>query len=145
VDEETGKRLYPYCRVGLDYSERIVEQWPARVATWLEKNGHSVEKIPELHSRCIKSVPGEAPVILSPSINAEYRIRPGVDLKYQKIFLDASVSNQIRIIYWFLNGQLVFSGSPNEKVFITPTRGRHSLICMDSEGRSSETSFVVRR
>jgi penicillin-binding protein 1C len=144
VDKETGKRLYPYCRIGREYEERIVERWPAGIATWLEKNGYPVDTIPEDHPKCTKIAPGEAPIIQSPTSNAEYKIRPGVNLKYQKILLDASVSNQIQTIYWFLDGHLIFSGKPTEKVFIIPTPGAHILICMDGEGRSSETRFIVR-
>ena len=42
-------------------------------------------------------------MIVSPSANSEYVIRPEVELQYQKILLDASVSNKTKNIYWFMN------------------------------------------
>jgi len=67
-----------------------------------------------------------------------------VDLKYQKILLDASVSNRTKKIFWFLDGKLIFSGHPTQKIFITPKIGSHNLMCMDDEGRVSEVKFVVK-
>ena len=144
VDKKTGKRLCSHCRIGREYEERIFEQWPAEIATWLERNGYPIEKIPEHFPACSKLASGEKPVIRSPSANAEFKIRSTVDLKYQKILLDASVSNRTETIYWFLDGKLVFSGNAIQKVFITPKIGRHKLVCMDDEGRASEVKFVVK-
>lgn len=144
VDRETGKRLCSHCRIGRTYEKKIVEHWPVGIATWMKKNGYPLTPIPEHYPKCTKIASGEPPLIHSPPPNTEYLIRPGVDPKYQKIFLNASVSNQTRTVYWFLDGQIIFSGSPAEKVFIAPTPGSHFLICMDDEGRSSEVKFTVR-
>jgi len=144
VDKKTGKRLCSHCRIGRKYEEKIVEQWPVEIATWLERNGYPIEKIAEHLAGCSKLASGEKPVIRSPSDSAEFKIRPTVALKYQKILLDASVSNRTKKIFWFLNGKLIFSGTPAQKVFIAPKIGSHNLMCMDDEGRSSEVKFVVK-
>ncbi len=144
VDKKTGTRLCSHCRIGRKYEEKIVEQWPVEIATWLERNGYPIEKIPEHFVGCSKLASGEKPVILSPSDNAEFKIRPTVALKYQKILLDASVSNRSKKIFWFLNGKLIYSGTPAQKVFVTPKIGSHNLTCMDDEGRSSEVKFNVK-
>ena len=114
------------------------------IATWMEENGFPVDPIPEHFSGCSRIVAGEGPVIHSPGENAEYKIRPSVSLAYQKILLDASVTNQTKTIYWFVNGKLVFSGDPTEQVFITPTIGAHTIMCMDDEGRLTKRKIVVR-
>ena len=144
IDKKTGKRLCSHCRIGRKYDEKIFEQWDAEIATWLERNGYPVEKIPEHFPGCSKVASGEKPVIRSPSADAEFKIRPAVDLKYQKILLDASVSNRTKKIFWFLDGKLIFSGAATQKVFIMPKLGGHKLICMDDEGRASEVKFVVK-
>ena len=143
VDKETGKRLCPHCRIGRDYEERVIEKWPARMAAWMEKNGYPLDPVPEHFPRCTRIASGDGPVIVSPPDGSELKIRPGAPLRYQKIFLDASVSNLTRTVYWFLDGQLVFSGSPAEKVFILPAPGAHTLLCMDDEGRSTRSRFTV--
>jgi len=144
VDKKTGKRLCSHCRIGRKYEEKIVEQWPAEIATWMERNGYPIEKIPEHFASCSKLASGEKPIIRSPSANTEFKVRPTVDLKYQKILLDASVSNRTKKIFWFLDGKLIFSEEPTQKVFVTPKIGSHNLMCMDDEGRASEVKFVVK-
>ena len=133
-----------HCRDGKNYEERTVEKWPAEIATWMERNGFSLNLIPEHYPLCSKIVSGKNPIILSPTSQTEYKIRPGVNLNYQKILLDATVSNETKTIYWFLDGKLVFSGKPTEKAFFTPTHGIHRVLCTDDQGRSSEVRFIVK-
>jgi penicillin-binding protein 1C len=137
-------RLCSKCRIDLQYETHVYEVWPPEIATWMERNGMPLPKIPEHYPECIEVTSGRAPVIHSPSENSEYVIRDGVDLELQKILLEASVSNNIRKIYWFLDNQLVFQGDPTERVFITPIPGRHTLTCMDEEGHSTNMTLVVR-
>jgi len=144
IDKETGKRLCSHCRIDRDYEMKAYEIWPPKIATWMERSGMSVDKIPEHYPECDWIVAGSGPVIHSPSANCEYIIRPGVDTQYQKILLEASISNDSRNIFWFLNSKLIFHGSPTEKVFIDPVPGKHVLTCMDEEGRSTEMTLVVR-
>ncbi len=144
VDKKTGKRLCSHCRAGHDYDEKIITNWPVEIATWMKRNGYPVDSIPEHFADCPQLASGSGPVIVSPSPNSEYVIRPEVELRYQKILLDASVSNKTRNIYWFMNKRLIYSGSPAEKVFITPTPGNFTLVCTDDEGRSAEVKVTVR-
>ncbi len=144
VDKETGYRLCRYCRVGRECDERIVEQWPAEIATWLQRNGYPVDDIPEHYPGCPRIMAGSAPLINSPSVDCHYKLRHNVALEYQKILLDASVSNHSEKIYWFLDNELIFSGPSVERVFILPTVGVHTIVCSDDEGRSSEVKFTVR-
>ena len=123
---------------------KVFEIWPPKIATWMERSGISVDRIPEHYQECSRFAAGAGPVIHSPSVNCEYAIRQGVDTEYQKILLEASVSNDTRNIFWFLDSKLIFHGPPTEKVFITPVSGRHTLVCMDDEGRSTEMTLMVR-
>ncbi len=143
VDKETGYRLCSRCRSGRNAESRIVEIWPAEIASWLAQNGHPVDSIPEHNPDCSKILSGEAPVISSPQ-EAEYKIRQGVDPMYQQILLNAHVPNHVNKIFWFLDKELIFAGSPERKVFITPQPGKHTVVCSDGEGRSSQVRFVVR-
>jgi penicillin-binding protein 1C len=144
VDTKTGKRLCSHCRVGKNYEGKIVEKWPVEIATWMERNGYRLDLIPEHYPLCSKIISGKNPIILSPTAQTEYKIRPGIDLNFQKILLDATVSNDTKTIYWFLDGKLIFSGKPIEKVFFSPTQGIHNLICTDDQGRSSDVRFTVK-
>jgi len=123
---------------------KLFEIWPPKIATWMERNGMPVDKIPKHYPECSGFIAGAGPVIHSPSANCEYVIRPGVDTQYQKILLEASVSNDTRNIFWFLDSELIFRGPPTEKVFITPVPGKHTLTCMDEEGRSTEMTLLIK-
>jgi penicillin-binding protein 1C len=144
IDKKTGTRLCSRCRIGREYEMKVFEIWPPEIATWMERNGISVDKIPEHYPECPRIMAGASPVIHSPSANCEYVIRPGVDAEYQKILLEASVSNDTRNIFWFLDSELIFHGPPTEKVFITPIPGKHTLACMDGEGRSTGMTLVIK-
>ena len=144
IDSETGKRLCSHCRIGRKYEERIFEVYPPEIATWLKRNGYHVPSIPEHYPNCSKVLAGKGPVIHSPSVNCEYKIRQGIEAKYQKILLDAFVSSGTKRIFWFLDNQLISAGKPTEKIFITPIAGKHHLVCMDDEGRSAETTLIIR-
>jgi len=144
IDKETGMRLCSNCRMGRDYEMKTFVIWQPEIATWLERNGVVVDKLPPHYTECLVVASGEGPIIRSPSVNSEYIIREGVDLEYQKILLEASISNDSRNLFWFLDSKMIFNGSPTEKVFIAPTAGKHVVMCMDDEGRATKATFVVR-
>ena len=87
---------------------------------------------------------GKGPIIRAPDPACEYQVRRGVSLEYQKILLDASVENSVNKIYWFLDGELIWSGDPKKKAFIYPELGEHLLVCQDDHGRSTSVKLVVR-
>lgn len=143
LDVQSGKRLCSHCRVGRETISRVFEVWPPEIATWRMRNGHALQPVADHLPSCTRIAAGQRPLITSPSANTEYKIRPNVDPRFQQIRLDASVSNKTQTIYWFLNQRLIFSGDPHQEVFLTPERGKHALICMDDEGRSSEIELVI--
>ncbi|MBN2093512.1 penicillin-binding protein 1C [candidate division KSB1 bacterium] len=144
VDDATGQTLCVHCQQNRKYHEEIVTQWPPRLATWMERNGYPIQKIPPHFSACTSVIHGAPPIIHSPSLDCDYIIREGVDKKYQKILLDAAVSNEVNQIYWFMDGKLLYTCLPGEKVFYSPERGDHRLVCMDDLGRSSEMILRIR-
>ena len=144
IDERTGTTLCSHCRVGRTYRHAVFEEWPVAIGTWLKRNGFAIPHLPGHFSECTGLVAGHNPVVTSPSENSEYHIRAGIPLENQKILLQASVSNRTKEVFWFLDGQLVFSGDPAEKVFLIPVAGKHTLTCVDDEGRSTSQALVIR-
>ncbi len=144
VDAKTGYRL---CRSDLEqrsYLRKVFEVWPPEVATWMERNGYPLEKVPPLLPVSQKLMAGSGPIIRSPDPTGEYRVRTGVSPEYQKILLDASVDNSVNRIFWFLDGKLTWSGDPSQKTFIRPEIGEHLLVCQDDQGRSTSVRLVIR-
>ncbi len=144
VDRQSGKRLCSSCRLGRTWRTRIVEDWPPEISAWFSRHGRPLDFIPSHFEDCSRIAAGDGPIINSPQDGAVYRIRAGVDPRYQQILLDAAVSNLTGTIYWFVDGRLIYSGPPDGRVFLTPEPGTHNLICMDDEGRSSNQKIVVR-
>jgi penicillin-binding protein 1C len=144
IDSKTGYRL---CKSDLQersYERKVFEVWPPEVATWMERNGYPLEKIPPLLPESQRIMAGKGPIIRSPDGSCEYQVRRGVGLEYQKILLDASVENSVNKIFWFLDGKLIWSGEPEKKTFISPEIGEHRLVCQDDHGRSTSVKLVIR-
>ena len=141
VDESTGYSLCSHCWGNNDGStgpsKKIFEEWPADAATWLAENGFAVSVLPAHNPLCTGTISGNAPIILSPAEDTTYYIREGVSLENQKIRLTASASSRTQDLFWFLDGELIFQGNAGEQYWLTPTKGKHVLTCVDAEGRSA--------
>ena len=122
---------------------QIFEEWPADAATWLAENGFAVPVLPEHNPLCTGTIAGNAPVILSPAEDTIYYIREGVPLENQKIRLIASASSRTQDLFWFLDGELIFQGNAGEQYWLTPTKGKHVLTCVDAEGRSATRPLYI--
>jgi len=89
--------------------------------------------------------PGAPPVIRSPSQDCQYRLREGIPPEYQKICLEASAGTDIQKLYWFIDGRLLGTVKPGERLFYIPEVGKHRVVCQDELGRSSEFMLVVEQ
>ena len=159
VDEATGYSFCSHCRnlptTEKNYAQdardrhntnvqtKIFEEWPAKAATWLAKNGFAVPMLPKHNPLCTGTIAGTAPVILSPTEDTVYYIRNGVPLEQQKIQLSASTSNRTQQLFWFLDGELIFKGNAGQPHWLTPIKGEHVLTCVDAEGRSASRPLHI--
>ena len=100
--------------------------------------------IPPIMPEWQQLLPGQAPVIRSPSPDYVYELREGIDPRFQKICLEAASANDVHKLYWFLDGKLLGTVTPGEKLFYLPAPGAHRLVCQDDQGRSSELKLEVR-
>lgn len=145
IDTVTGERLCSACRTGKEFRTETIAIFPAEVATWLNGNGFGISTLPKHNEDCTRLLAGTRPVILSPARDAVYHIRPNIPITHQKIRLAASVSGDTQDIYWFLNGDLIFSGQAVEPSFLTPIAGKHELTCIDGAGRSTTLSLTIEQ
>jgi penicillin-binding protein 1C len=144
LDPATGYRLPPhYYSAARVTAEQVYLQYPPRVAAWLEANGQPVETLPPLLPEWQKILPGGAPVVRSPSADYIYQIRRGIPLEYQKICLEAAAGNDVRQLYWFIDGEFYGQTKPGERLFYLPEPGRHRVICQDDRGRSAEVKLEI--
>lgn len=144
VDPQSGYRLPPhYYSLAKNGVEKTYIKWPPRIAAWREANGYPVERIPSLIPDWQRLQPGQAPIIRSPSENYVYQLREGIAKEFQKICLEAAAANDVHKLYWFIDGKLLGTVYPGEKLFYIPVPGNHRLVCQDDQGRSAEMRLVV--
>ena len=144
IDRDTGYRLCSRCREHRRYARKVYTRWPPDIAGWLLANGYPVDGIPEHNPRCTAPQSGAGPLIVSPSEDTDYIIRHSAPLRYQRIKLEASPSNDAATIYWFVDDLLVYTGPAGKPVFYTPRAGLHEFVCADELGRSSSVTITIR-
>ncbi|MBK7141408.1 MAG: penicillin-binding protein 1C [bacterium] len=143
VDNRSGYRLCPHCSDGKKYTEKVIEQYSPKIATWLLRRG-VISLLPQHDPSCTGASGGEDPVITSPEHGAVYMVQDNAPLEYQKILFEASVGSDAAEIHWFLDGELFATATdPDSRIFYTPKKGDHRLMCVDTQGRSASISFRV--
>lgn len=143
VDTQTGCMLCPACSFGAHIDTLVIENWSVKLSSWLLRQGQSTP-LPKHNPACMALAQKEAPVIHSPEKNGVYELRNSSPLEFQKLRFKASVSLTSSDIHWFLDDTWYATTKADEQLFYLPEKGKHTLLCMDDFGRSSEISFVVR-
>lgn len=142
VSRKTGLRLTARCIRTVQHDRRVIETWPPKIASWLVSNRLG-QATPAYDPDCISVAVGSKPSILSPEPGAVFELVDDLAARYQKIRLQASVAAGDGMIDWFLDGEHLAAVSAGEAMFYLPTRGRHTLLCVDDAGRSTSSTFIV--
>ncbi|MBD3217745.1 MAG: penicillin-binding protein 1C, partial [candidate division Zixibacteria bacterium] len=143
VDRNSG---YELCRACLHLGKPdtlIVEDWPVRLSGWLS-NHSGVTHLPKHHPGCTGIFADGPPQIISPEDGTHFEISKSIPSEYQKIMFEASSGLRNRKLYWFLDDRLFGSCGVDAKMFYEPSRGSHTLMCVDDLGRSTKINFTVR-
>jgi len=82
-------------------------------------------------------------LILSPQNGADFVLRDDAPVEHQRILLEASASNIIQELYWFVDGELLITCKPEESQFYYPKVGKHKIACVDSDGNSSAVTIFI--
>ena len=143
IDDQTGYRLPPHYTGDRKSHQEIFVQWPPRVGSWMEKSGSPVKRPPPLLPEWQGLLPGTPPIIRSPSMDCNYRLREGIPAQFQKICFEASVASDAQKLYWFVDGIFVGEARPGERLFYMPIIGRHRVVCQDNLGRSTDFVLVI--
>ncbi len=85
---------------------------------------------------------GVAPLITSLNENSEYFInaKQPADLA-----LTCQATNDVQVVYWYLNDKLFRSGRPTETLFFSPAPGLLTVACADDKGRVSRVRVLIKR
>jgi penicillin-binding protein 1C len=69
---------------------------------------------------------------------------PGLDPRRQRIPLEAQAIGETRGLSWFVDGALVGETHPDERLWWTPSLGRHEIYVLDEGGLSARHVVEVR-
>ena len=98
------------------------------------------EKPPAHNPMCVRIMEDQAPKITMPVNNKEYLIEKAVPTEIQ---LKAIVPNDVRKLYWYINGKFYKEATPKEEVFFLPHEGISKISCSDDQGRNSSIRITT--
>jgi penicillin-binding protein 1C len=134
-----------YCSHCLPDSGAIRKLYPnhaPELVSWYETKHILYEKVPPHNPQCERVFQENAPQIVYPVDGSEYIL----DKKdTQKMMLNCQTSNDVKVVYWYINDKLLQKSEPNTKVFFTPEAGKLKISCSDDKGRNTDIFVEVKR
>ncbi|TMQ04732.1 MAG: penicillin-binding protein 1C [Deltaproteobacteria bacterium] len=142
VDLATGRAVMPACRkAGHRYERRTFVALPSAVAAWLTGRHRAVPDGPVFDADCAAEALGAPPVMVTPGEGQVVTLIAGMPASRQLVPLSASTRSAT--LSWFVDGALVGTAASDERVYWTPTAGRHEIVAADDAGRKAHRILVV--
>lgn len=141
VDVETGLAISPRCRAEVDHRVQRFLVWPASLRRWLSDASRHAPAPPAYRPGCEGVATQRGPRILSPAAGQLALLIPGVPAEDQEIPLAAESGS--RTLSWFVDGAFLGTVDSQERLWWTPSVGRHTVVVTDAAGRSAEQVLRV--
>ena len=135
VDLDSGLAVAPGCRDGLETRTDSVVTWPASVRRYLRSQHAALPAAPSWHPACGGVVASEAPVIRRPEAGRVHLLVPGLAATDQEVPLEADLARADAEVSWFVDGVYLGTVTAEERVWWTPSPGRHDVVVVDRAGR----------
>jgi penicillin-binding protein 1C len=110
---------------------------PSAVTAWLTERNRAVPEPPPCNAAA-----AEAPRILTPTEGQVLVLLPGVPAKNQAILLTAST--RAATVTWFVDGALIGTAPAAQKLYWTPSPGKHDVVVADEVGRKAHRTLEVK-
>ncbi len=143
IDKQTGRSLTPSCRLDRDYEPKVFLSWPASVRRYLSDRHRFSPRVPLLSDDCPPTDATRPPQITSPRLQS-INLIPGVPAKDQELPLEAESEIAGMKLSWFVDGQFIGSAGAQERLWWTPSVGKHEVLVMDNAGQASRRTVLVR-
>ncbi|HED34939.1 MAG TPA: penicillin-binding protein 1C [Gammaproteobacteria bacterium] len=119
--------------------------WPSKVATFLLKRGVPVRNPPPYKINNMIGQRYYPPKILSPVKKTVYYKRTQkIPDENHGIKLSAAVTNRVRNVFWFINGQQIHHIDPAEDVIINPPPGTYEILLVDDVGGQDSVTLTIK-
>jgi penicillin-binding protein 1C len=143
VERETGRAITPACRrPDRDYDRKSFVMLPSAVTAWLVAHERAVPDAPVFADGCAPDSDAP-PVMLTPGEGEVVTLLPGMAAERQSVQLTASAHTPH--VAWFVDGELIGTTDASERVFWTPTPGKHEIVVADDSGRKARRTLEVKR
>jgi penicillin-binding protein 1C len=143
ADADTGELLDGTCLADRRRAWREYTAYPAELVAWWRSRGQQVAETPTFADGCAGAAGDRGPRILSPDPATPYRLRPEAPLRDQRLPLVARAQAEVRRLYWYQDGLLIGSTTPEDHLMLEPHPGHHRLVVTDDRGRSSGVTYRV--
>jgi penicillin-binding protein 1C len=143
VDVHTQLALTPLCRSGHAYERKLFTLLPTAVRRWMGDQLRDAVAPPAFAPGCVQ--PGGVPQIVSPAPGQVAMLIEAVPLEHQEVPLEAELEGAASALTWFVDGKLVGTAHPEERVWWTPRVGRHEVVVTTDSGAVARRAFEVRR
>ena len=141
--DASGHAVLPACRTpGTDYVRRSFVVLPSAVTAWLAERERELPEAPAFAEGCAGDAGGSPPIIITPGEGQIVTLIPGVSTKSQVVPLSAST--RAATLSWFVDGALVGTAAASERLYWTPTSGKHEIVVSDDAGRKARRVLQVR-
>ena len=144
VDTKTGEALVPACRAGREWESKSYVVWPATVRRFMSDRQRVGPEVPALAEGCGTHAASKPPRIVSPPHGQTIVLRRHVDADQQEIPLEAETDFATAELSWFVNGVFLGSASADDRIWWTPSPGKHELVVMDAAGHATRRLVRVR-
>ena len=103
--------------------------------------GEASVPLPKHDPACTAISADDAPSIEEPKDGDVFRLRRGVEKRFQQIALSASAASES--LWWFVDGELIDRSAPGGTVLLDPIPGPHLITAVDTEGKSDRVRITV--
>lgn len=148
VDRVTHEAVTPACRdPERTYDKKSFVVLPSAVMAWFVDRHRELPEAPVFAAGCreaqvgIASAASGPPVIETPPEGTVLTLIPGVPTSQQQVPLAART--KARAVTWFVDGALLGTVAATERVFWTPTVGKHDVVVSDDAGRKAHRTLNV--
>jgi penicillin-binding protein 1C len=141
--DAAGHAVLPACKQpNVAYQRKSFVVLPSAVTAWLEGRARAIPEAPVFADGCAPEVAVAAPVIVTPGEGQQINLIPGLPTKGQAVPLQAS--SRSAQLTWFIDGALIATVPASERVFWTPSPGKHDLVVSDDAGRKARRILDVK-
>lgn len=133
-----------YCNACLPltgYKSKLYPNIAPDLAMYYHEQRIDYDKLPLHNPACSKAFDGYFPKIQTLTHRATYWI---TNRNEQKLFLQATVANDVSKVFWYINDVFIGSCGPSEKLSFQPNASKVKVSCTDDKGRNTDIEIDVK-